>query len=589
MAIQKKYVYVICLTLIAISIIAAALISLQFKDVSSEEEWPNNVTLITEVAVGLIITLIVLMITKVNELEIEKKITNVLDIVKEQKKIQQEKERQVLSSTLSTLQEIQSKIKQILLESELYKKSENLIEKQSHKDQIILECSHIQELSMRNLDDVNKISLEFFPNDTLGLIKTISNLCKIKPDFDDDEKITVSYENLKNMIDPRIIELTDKLKLIQENVSQHLELKSNVERITISVSSDRTVYPLNSTMHMRAKLSDVVECQKILFEVYNSNRKLLLSQNIDPTNNDYPDLAEANLFQACFKMEGEEWKVGETYIVRATHDSSFAEDSFLIDQRTPVIQTDKSVYMIGSDMILTVIDPDADMDNDIAELVGDKDDSKIIIKSKYGKIDGYKLRETGDSTGIFQGIVGILGIRKDGTTIKQNFNGKIIDKIQGTGITDGFIGGSPGDEITIQYKNNSSVVHLTIFISNFGAVIEMDKKTYQPNDKVFITIVAPDFSFNSKKINDIGQNSESVIRIKTSMDELAYYKLVETGPDTGIFSGMIQLSEILENKKSIDNLGPTDGVLYCNKNDFIEVSFSSFENVQVVGKSEIKS
>jgi len=390
--------------------VIAVFLSLPFRNIPAAEEWSNNITLITEIAVGVVVTLIVLMITKVNELKIEEKITTVLDIVEEQKKIQQEKERQVRSSILSTLEEIQSKIKQIILESELYKKSENELEKQTHKDQIILECSHIRDLSERNLDDANRISLVFFGDDTLGLIKTISNLCKLEPDFTDDEKISSPYENLKNMLDPRIIELRDALKLTKENIPQQLELESLIGNVSISVSADRTVYPLNSIIHVRANIPDVVKEKKILFEVYNSARKLLLSQTIDPKNPDYPELAEGNIFQACFKMEGEGWRVGETYLVRGTHDASFAEDSFLIDQRTPVIQTDKSVYMIGGDMILTVIDPDADMDNETPEFVGDRNDSKIIIESKYGKIDGYKLRETGDSAGIFQGIIGILGI-----------------------------------------------------------------------------------------------------------------------------------------------------------------------------------
>ena len=42
-------------------------------------------------------------------------------------------------------------------------------------------------------------------------------------------------------------------------------------------------------------------------------------------------------------------------------------DSATFDLRNGVLQSDKSVYLIGSDMILTLIEPDFDLDNDAAQ------------------------------------------------------------------------------------------------------------------------------------------------------------------------------------------------------------------------------
>ena len=42
-------------------------------------------------------------------------------------------------------------------------------------------------------------------------------------------------------------------------------------------------------------------------------------------------------------------------------------DSATFDLRNGVLQSDKSVYLIGSDMILTLIEPDFDLDNDGAQ------------------------------------------------------------------------------------------------------------------------------------------------------------------------------------------------------------------------------
>ena len=559
-------------------------------DIKGDDEWSNNATLIAEIGVGIIVTLFVLMITKFSEYKMDTKISNVLNIVKEREKIQKEKENQVYFSMLSSFKEIENEITVVLDESKLYESSEDYTGKKTHKDKIIFSCGRIKQLSERTLDDPSKISPEFFNFDTLAVIKTISSLCKNEPKFSEDGKTAnISFcSNLKNMIEPRIVELSEK---IGKGVgSEQPQLETNIEEISISVSSDRTVYPLNSIMHMRTNLPSVIKGKKIIFEVFNSKRKLLLSQTIDPEKHNYPELAKANIFQACFKMEGDEWKVGETYIVRATHSSSYAEDSFIIDQRMPVIQSDQSVYIIGSDMILTVIDPDADKDNEVAEFVGDREDSKVIIESKYGKIDGYRLRETDDSTGIFQGIIGILGIRKNGTVIPQNFDGKIIDKIQGTGIEDGFIGGTRGDEITISYKNSTNVVSLSVFISDFGAVVEMDQKVYYPIDKVYLTIIAPDLNLDSEKVDEIGQKPQSMIQIRTSVDKLDNYKLVETGPDTGIFTGELQLIPINEKlSEQSKSRGPNDGILGCNKEDFVEIIFTPFEDEPFVGKAIIRS
>ena len=373
--------------------------------------------------------------------------------------------------------------------------------------------------------------------------------------------------------------------------SKKIHLERSVKDIAITVSTDRTVYPLNSVIHVYANPKHVIKEKKIIFELFNSKEKLLLSKAIDPENYEDSELARENMFQARFEMKGEEWKTGETYSARATHDSSYNEYKFAVDQRMPVIQSDKSVYMVGDDMILTVIDPDADKDSEKVEFVGDREDSKIIVESKYGKIDGYRLRETGKSEGIFQGIIGILRILRDGTVIPQKIGDKTIDKIQGTGINDdGFIGGMPDDEITISYKNSTGTASLAVFMSDFGCAVIMDKKIYHPTDKVCLTVVAPDFNLDFEKNDEIGQSPHSTIRIQTGVDRLENYKLVETGPDTGTFVGELQLVPIDEkSSESFKLRGPYDGSLGCNKKDVIEVVFTWWKDESTTAKAIIRS
>ena len=51
----------------------------------------------------------------------------------------------------------------------------------------------------------------------------------------------------------------------------------------------------------------------------------------------------------------------------ASGNSAVAYDSATFDLRNGVLQTDKSVYIIGSDIIMTLIEPDLDLESDEAE------------------------------------------------------------------------------------------------------------------------------------------------------------------------------------------------------------------------------
>ncbi len=141
-----------------------------------------------------------------------------------------------------------------------------------------------------------------------------------------------------------------------------------------------------------------------------------------------------------------------------------AFDETKISPRKPVIQSDKSVYLWGADMILTVIDPDAGKDSNKPEFVGDRSDSKLIIKSSRGLLENYRLRETGDSTGIFQGLIGFIGIRNDGKVEPYNYNDKPITQTQGKEVDDGFLVVAENDELKITYSNLAGTAELTVFV-----------------------------------------------------------------------------------------------------------------------------
>jgi hypothetical protein len=117
-------------------------------------------------------------------------------------------------------------------------------------------------------------------------------------------------------------------------------------------------------------------------------------------------------------LQGDILQVEYTDPADASGDINTVTDSATFDLRNGVLQSDKSVYIIGSDMILTLIEPDFDLDNDQAEtydldlIEWDSDAATITMGDADGSGNSFdpeplSFRETGDSTGIFQIVIEI--------------------------------------------------------------------------------------------------------------------------------------------------------------------------------------
>ncbi|MBT3734151.1 MAG: hypothetical protein HOG25_05830, partial [Gammaproteobacteria bacterium] len=283
-------------------------------------------------------------------------------------------------------------------------------------------------------------------------------------------------------------------------------------------------------------------------------------------------------------------------------------DSATFDLRNGVLQSDKSVYLIGSDMILTLIEPDFDLDNDGAESLSldliewDSDAATTTLGGKQlpASVDALafdpepsKFRETGDSTGIFQVVI----------EIPATLDSSSLDR---------------GEKIDLEYTDwgpaganyvgqEDEDINLTVYTSNFGATIELDQKVYTWTDKVYITIVAPDHNMDSGLVDEIGDTVNDPVKVSTRGNELANYKLVESGADTGIFIGEVTLAGFqhdadgdgtdaitgtaaaLTSTQSISTqTGPTEGKLATTDNDGLTVSFEFSEDQTVVGSALVR-
>src|SRR3970040_2209632 len=252
-------------------------------------------------------------------------------------------------------------------------------------------------------------------------------------------------------------------------------------------------------------------------------------------------------------------------------------------------------------MILTLIEPDFDLDNDQAEtfdldlIEWDSDAATVTMGDADGVGASFdpeplSFRETGDSTGIFQIVVEIPN-ELDGDKLERGE--KIVLEYTDWGPSGSdFVGDEDED------------VNLTIFTSNFGATVELDQKVYTWTDKVYITIVAPDHNFDSNLVDEIGDTDEDPIKVSTRGDDLDNYKLVETGTDTGIFTGEVILTGFTHDAdgdsttgdtdgndvvtQASTGTGPTDGLLSADDDDGITVSFEFSEDETIVGSALIR-
>ena len=104
-----------------------------------------------------------------------------------------------------------------------------------------------------------------------------------------------------------------------------------------------------------------------------------------------------------------------------------------------------------------------------------------------------------------------------------------------------------------------------------GSPIVIYRDSYSPTSMVHIVINAPDFNSNSYAIDTIGDDPENKLVVSTRGSSIPY-RLVETGTDTGVFTGYVTLSGATSTCSPI--CGPMDGYLAASGDDAITVSFT---------------
>lgn len=117
-----------------------------------------------------------------------------------------------------------------------------------------------------------------------------------------------------------------------------------------------------------------------------------------------------------------------------------------------------------------------------------------------------------------------------------------------------------------------------------GSPILIYRDSLSPTSEVHIVINAPDFNSNPYLIDTIGDDPQNKLIISTREASIPY-RLVETGPDTGVFAGYVTLSGTTSTCSPV--CGPTDGFLAASGDDAITVSFTYSKDRTVTNTSPI--
>lgn len=320
-----------------------------------------------------------------------------------------------------------------------------------------------------------------------------------------------------------------------KNLGIELFDENNLEKGNISVSTDRTVYPHNSVIHLRIKPEIIIADSPIFIQILDSKQKVVFEDKI-------PVKADKIFQEYDIPLRDSFSSVGQEYYVKVKHGLSEAFDSFSIQARNSIIQLDQKIYTWTDQVVITVISPDSDKDNQKIETIGNKPDSRITVRTSKGELIDYVLHETGESTGIFQGLITLTGFKNNFLKYDHLPNFGITS---GTGPNDGLLACGNNDMLEITFENETEIVVGKALVRwNIGE-IQWLEPSYSINDQAVIRVIDPDMNLDPYFLDEI------IIHVWSDSDSKGIQlKVKETSGSSAIFHGTVKLTEA----ESRDNL-----------------------------------
>ena len=457
--------------------------------------------------------------------------------------------------------------------------------------------------------DRNLESFGHLDDSTYDKIRNAVDMWDEKARIDDDSR-TVNVLQYREMMD--VLNLA--LPVLERRqgpgtgvaLAQFRPTEATSQSDRLAISLDRDTYPPGAVIHVSLTAVEPLPDRKVTVTILDMGLKILAQKKAaapgqaklpaallralvgprscrkSPVGQGSGGAAAPAVVDMALKGAAE----GGWYMVRAACGGLISEAAFDIESAPPVVQTNKSEFLMGEDMIVTVIDPVANKDGSKRDFAGASGRSRLVIDSPHGRIDGYRLKETGSSTGVFQGRVRIIGVRNDGSVVGTEIGGTHIAKTQGRGEQDGAITCGPGQAIHIRYTNGIESGAVTVLGARVAPTVELDREEYACLDRVEICVIVPRVAGGEAAAPAIGDSRQDCwVSISSGEGTIDGYRLTETGPESGIFTGAVSLTGHAsmgdgELPKGVqygetDGAGPHGGKLACRSDDTVTVRVTS--------------
>ena len=357
---------------------------------------------------------------------------------------------------------------------------------------------------------------------------------------------------------------------------------ATIQAITGTVSMDRNVYPVPSdgksvTVHIEindpdfnadSDILDDIEVGAIptddeddravrveitpvsasapvdISDTADERTKIGLSATFEETSEDSGIFAHTIEIPRDILGTAEDDWIQQSYILSVTYiDSSDATgetsdttDSAIFNIGTASLSTDTDEYAIKQKAFVTLVDHDSNYDSDTRETIpltaieweGSADAD--LSGSAFDASPPF-LRETESNSGIFLTEI----------TIPED----VDDRGRSEAV-------ELGETVTLTYTDDSPAgaerpgvndrsIETGFTISRTGATLTLDKDIYSWRDRVTITIVAPDFNIDSLAVESVGDKDPNTVTMRSQLQTMKDISLAETGPNTGIFQGTVDL------------------------------------------------
>ena len=262
-------------------------------------------------------------------------------------------------------------------------------------------------------------------------------------------------------------------------------------------------------------------------------------------------------------------------------------DSATFDMRNGSASFDKDTYVLGADMVVTITDPDLNIDSgttntismDFLEWDSAASSSTLLTDAAFG-CSPSSMTETGSDTGVFQSTCTFPAT------------------VASTAV-------AAGESVTLTYSDRTIAgensagdaqedIEAYASSSNFGAIVELDRAVYSWTDLVVISVTAPDWNKDSAASETIG-TSALPVQISSRAGKLcpaSTYTLAESGDDTGVFTGEVRLVgydttlAVITNENTNLCSGPTSGTLKLAAGaDGVTVSYEYSNNEVSIGSA----